>query len=56
VALAAIKGDKTVAELAEQFDVHSKKGKIGGEDGSVGRPMMGYPVSSISSVPKRDIH
>ena len=29
VALAAIKGDKTLAELSEQFDVHQIKSRTG---------------------------
>ena len=35
VALAAIKGDKSLAELAQQFDVHPNQITGGGPHGSV---------------------
>ena len=38
VALAAIKGEKTLAELAEQFDVHRTRSRPGDRSFSKGLP------------------
>ena len=32
VALAAVKGDRTMAELAREFGVHANQGRKGGEE------------------------
>jgi len=49
VALAAIKGEKTLAELAEQFDVHAIRSRPGGRSF-----WKGPPKSSVATArPKR---
>jgi len=39
VALAAIKGDRTIAQLADQFDVHRTRSRRGKDSWKAGRRM-----------------
>ena len=43
VALAAIKGDRTLAQLAEQFDVHPIRSRRGKHSSRVKLPIFSVP-------------
>ena len=47
VALAALKGDKTLAELSEKFDVHSSQIRAV-EDAAAGRGVTDRHIGAIS--------
>ena len=44
VALAAVKGDRTIAQLAEQFDVHPIRSRRGRRNSKAGLPMFSVLV------------
>ncbi len=46
VALAAIKGDRTLAQLAEQFDVHPIRSHRGKRSSRAGLPMFSVPAAA----------
>ena len=47
VALAAIKGDRTLAQLAEQFDVHPIRSHRGRRSSRAGLPMCSVPAAAM---------
>ncbi len=46
VALAAIKGDRTLTQLAEQFDVHPNRSHRGRRSLRAGLPMYSVPAAT----------
>jgi len=45
VALTAIKGEMTLAQLAEHFDVHRTRSRRGSHNFEKGQPMYSVPVA-----------
>jgi transposase-like protein len=46
VALAALKGDRTLGQLAEQFDVHPNQSHPGRRSSRKGQPMCSVPAAA----------
>jgi transposase-like protein len=53
VALAAIKGDRTLAQLAEQFDVHPTRSHRGKRSLRAGLPMFLVPAAATEQRSRR---
>ena len=49
VALASIKGDRTLAQLAEQFDVHPIRSRRGKHNSRKGQPMCSVRAAATAA-------
>jgi hypothetical protein len=47
VALAAIKGDRTIAQLADQIDAHASQITTGGKRGKQVAPVVGHHLNGV---------
>ena len=55
VALAAIKGDRTLAQLAEQFDVHPNQITSWKANSRAGLPMFSVPAAATEQCTRRSM-
>ena len=55
VALAAVKGDRTLAQLAEQFDVHPNQITRGRRSLRAGLRMFSVPAATAAAQPAVDV-